>query len=237
MKRTILALLCLLVLVPLPLAAQSLEPQIRILVHSHFFDQTNRVGVATWSILPDVTRENFGKDNPTRLLFVLGTVYKFAPKPTGEYNWLEVMPGTLFEINPSTKAGAWRLLLNTRAYFKWENADLYLENQIRHDLVLISGFATRPFKLKKLEGRFGFEGETIIPLNDKGTTGFQIGPRMSVKLRPDWLAPAVVLFVNQNGKLALRTYVKIGKWLRFLTRLLRHQAYALVPGLLFLFYY
>jgi hypothetical protein len=211
MKRAILILFCLLIFAPLPLSAQSLEPQVRILTHSHFFDQTNRVGVATWTILPDVTEKNFGKDNPTRVLFVLGPVFKFAVKDANQYNWLEVMPGALFEVKPGTKTGAWHFLVNTRVYLKWKKTDLYLENQTRKDLLLFSGFTTRPFKLKGLEGRFGFESEGIIPLDNKIPGGFQIGPRVSVKLRPSWLAPAIFPFINQNGKLGIRTYIKIGK--------------------------
>lgn len=211
MKHSILVLFYLMALAPLPLAAQVLEPQVRLLVHSHFFDQKDQVGVATWTILPDVTRESFEKDNPTRLLFVLGPVFKFATKDADQYNWLEVMPGAIFEIKPGTKTGTWHFLVNTRAYLKWKKADFYLENQTRKDLLLFSGFTTSPFKLKKLEGRFGFEGETVIPLDNKILGGFQIGPRVSVKLRPAWLAPAIFLFINQNGKLGIRTYVKIGK--------------------------
>lgn len=218
MKRTTLVLLCLMVLAPLPLAAQTLDPQVRILTHSHFFDGTSRVGVATWTILPDVTGQNFDKDNPTRLLFVLGPVFKFAVKDADKYNWLEIMGGALVETNPITKIGTWHPLLNTRAYFKWEKADLYLENQIRHDLVLVSGFITHQFKLKRLEGRFGLEGEAVVLLdkaaallNKQPTRSFGIGPRVSVKLRPAWLTPAMVLFVNQDGKLVWRTYFKIGK--------------------------
>jgi hypothetical protein len=198
-------------LFPITVFAQTPEPQVRILVHAHFFDQKDRVGVATWTILPDVTAQNFGKDNPARLLFVLGPVLKFAVKDADKYNWLEIMGGALVETNPVTKVGTWHPMLNTRAYFKWTSADLYLENQIRHDLVLVSGFITRQFKLKRLEGRFGFEGEAIVPLDDKIPGGFQIGPRVSVKLRPSWLAPAMALFVNQNGKLVWRTYIKVGK--------------------------
>lgn len=204
-------LLCLFVLAPLPLMAQSLEPQVRILTHAHFFDQTNRVGVATWTILPDVTRENFGKDNPTRVLFVLGPVLKFAVKDADKYNWLEVMPGALFEINPVTKIGTWHPMLNTRAYFKWIKTDLYLENQTRSDLVLVSGFITTPLVISQANIRLGVESEAVIPLNNKITAGFQLGPRVSVKLRPAWLAPAMVLFVNQNGKLVWRIYFKVGK--------------------------
>lgn len=198
------------ILFPSVVAAQILDPQIRILFHNHLADPGKRVGVASWTILPDITDKNPKGRNLKRLLFVAGPLLK--SQGTGnDYNWFEVMGGALFEVNPNTKMGKLHPLVNVRAYLRGKKADLYLENQIRQDRLLFSAFVTTPLTLKKIGLRLGGEFETIVATDAKASSVFKLGPRISVKLSYSWLALATVLFVDQDRQLISLTYIKLGK--------------------------
>ena len=209
MKSLILAA-CLLFSFTFPCSAQDLDPQVRFLVHGHFFDPGSRVGITTWTIKPDITHQGFDTDNQQRTLFVLGLVLR-SKAGTNDYNWLEVMPGVLIETDPATRVTKTHRLLNTRAYAKWPGIDLYLENHWRADRLLFSTFATRPFQIAGIHGRYGAETEMVVSLDDKVKSVFQIGPRLSIRLPVSWLNVATVLYVNQTADLVWRTYIKFGK--------------------------
>lgn len=202
-------LVMILLLSPIPCRAQVLDPQIRLLVHSHAVDPNKRIGIASWTILPDVTKENLTGRNPKRLLFVVGSLFKLSK--ASDYNWLEVMPGVLLETHPTTRVNQTRFLLNTRAYLKWPAADLYLENHLRKDRLLFSAFATRPFQLKWLKGRYGGEGEVVVSLTPAVANVVLLGPRISVRLPPSWLNLATAFYLNQEADLVWRAYFKLGK--------------------------
>ncbi|OGE81802.1 MAG: hypothetical protein A3H72_01820 [Candidatus Doudnabacteria bacterium RIFCSPLOWO2_02_FULL_48_8] len=194
---------------PCLLSAQAFDPQVRLLMHSHVVAPAHKLGIATWTILPDVTDRNLKSRNPKRLLFVAGLLVR--SNTTSDYNWLEVMPGALVEIHPVTKAGKIHMLLNTRAYLSWPRADLYLENHLRSDRLLFSAFATRPFRIRRLSGRFGGESEAIVGLKPEVPNIFLLGPRLSVRLKPPWLNVATAVYLNQDADLVWRTYLKSGK--------------------------
>lgn len=202
-------MLAMAMLFPTLAAAQGFDPQVRLLMHNHVVEPNSRFGVATWTIVPDLTDRNLADRNSRRLLFVGGLLIR--SNTTNDYNWFEIMPGALVEVHPATKISKTYLLLNTRAYLKWPKADLYLENHLRQDRLLFSAFATRPFRIKQINGRWGGEGEAIIGLKPEVADIFLLGPRISVRLKPSWLNVATVLYVNQDTKLVWRTYIKFGK--------------------------
>ncbi|MBI3952647.1 MAG: hypothetical protein HY336_01675 [Candidatus Doudnabacteria bacterium] len=207
MKSIVIAIVA--VLSPSLIAAQDFDPQVRLLMHHHIVEPTHKFGVATWTIVPDLTDRNLTSPNQKRLLFVAGLLVRY--NTTNDYNWLEIMPGVMLETNPATRVTKTHPLLNTRVYLKWPKVDLYLENHVWDDRLIFSAFATRPFKIGQLTGRFGGESEAIVGLKPEVADVFLIGPRLSLRLKPSWLNIANAVYLNQDAELIWRTYIKIGK--------------------------
>lgn len=199
------------ILFPALAVAQDLDPQVRLLIHNHIADPGKQLGVATWTITPDLTTENLKGPNPKRLLFVAGLLVRSKTASSEREWWLEIMPGGLFEVETTQKRGMAHPLLNSRAYIRWPNADLYMENHLRKDRLLYSAFATKPWAVGKFALRWGGELEAVQGLTPNVPDLLLIGPRLSIRLHWSWLSLAEVIFVDQSGKIVPRTYIKFGK--------------------------
>ena len=196
------------VLFPTQALAQAFDPQVRLLMHHHVIEPTHKLGIATWTIVPDVTDHNLTTRNPKRLLFVGGLIVR--SNTSTDYNWLEIMAGALFEADTLSGKGKVIPLLNIRSYLKWQKADLYLEEQNRKNLLLLSTFATAPIG-RRFNLRLGVETEAIIGLDEKTKNRLSVGPRASIRLYWSWLPLAEALLIDQDGNLVPRTYLKFGK--------------------------
>lgn len=199
------------VLFPALVAAQPIDPQFRILGHHHVGDPGKQVGIATWTITPDLTDRNLKGKNPKRLLFVAGLLVRSKLTTSDHEWWLEVMPGALMEVETTRTTGTVHPLLNSRAYVRWSKADLYLEHHLRKDRLLYSGFVTKPWTIRRISLRWGGEFEVIQGTAPNIPDLVLIGPRVSMRLHWPWLSLAEVIFVDQSGKIVPRTYIKFGK--------------------------